>query len=172
MEIIDRAGEWLAARTDFLPAPFDRLVILPILVIGLYVLAGLALRQVIPWVLRRLVAPVVMVLVGLLSVAALTVEFLFTKVFRLLRRRPAVALYAWGDATVTSMITLQGRVRVARRSTRRMGRIPSVVVLIAVGALVAWWNDGWCDRHPGAGDCRPPVIAWVEQARQLGGSTG
>jgi hypothetical protein len=161
MEEIDGFVEWVGERLSSLPAPYDRLVPLPLLAVASYVVLVWVLRRLLPWLIQQVLAPLVVALIAVLGIVALTGEFLLTQVFRAGRRRPPGTLYSAGDAVVVSMATLQGSTRGAGRASRRLRRLNHLLVLAAVAAFIGWWNAGYCERRPSPNSCEAPVAAWA-----------
>jgi hypothetical protein len=161
MTEIDEFARWVGDRLSSLPAPFDRLVPLPLLAVAAYVVLVWALRRLLPWLAQQGLAPLVVALIAVLGIVALTVEFLLTQVFRVLGRRPPGTLYAAGDAVVVSMAALQRSTRGAGRASRGMRRLSHMAMLAVAVALIGWWNVGYCERRPSPDSCQAPVAAWA-----------
>jgi hypothetical protein len=162
MEWLDGVGDWLAERLTWLP----EILVLPVLAWLAYLAARWLLVWVVPLVVERLVAPVVVAALGVLGVAGLTAEFVATQAFRVVRRRPPSMLYGAGDLAVSSMVVLQPRTRVVARTARRLGRVNGGLLLAVVILLMVWWSDGYCGRQREA-DCVAPGSVWWAEVGDL-----
>ena len=162
MTAADTAGAWIAARLTWLPDTGERLLTVPLLVLLTYwalrILVGLVLRL----LLERLVYRVIPGIVHVGAVSLLAVEFLATQVSRLVRARPAGALYGFGNGVVRT----DGRLSALSRSTvdtvGRLRAVPRILLAVLAVYLAYRWGQGFCSRSTASPCVSPTVVWWTE----------
>jgi lipid-A-disaccharide synthase-like uncharacterized protein len=167
MNVFDRAGDWLAEHLTWLPDPIAGLALLPALGLATYLAVRWMVRWLAPELAQRILVPLVVGLIGTVGVLGLTVEFLATQLFRLIRHTPPAILYGAGDFIQGALIVLPTSVRAVGRSFGRLRRVHAIVLLAAVLALLGTWNAGYCDRNTTSNGCQSPVNAWTDAANEL-----
>ncbi len=165
-DLLDAAFDRLPGELGWLPAELARALALPVLVAALIILFRIVVRRVLPWLARYVLRPAVLVLTGAVAFVALTVDFVLTRAFRLVRLAPTAVHYAIGDVTLSGAAGARTLTRVVVRQVGRLGRFSPALLLLAALVVVVWWNAGYCDRNPAAG-CRAPLSAWVQEVGDL-----
>jgi hypothetical protein len=159
----DRLLRWLPGALDWLSDDARAYLMVPMVVAVLLAIPWITVRRVLPWIVRHLVTPAVAVLAGVVAGAALIVDFVAARIFRLFWLPLTGAHYAFGDWAVGGARTVRdtGRYRLFQAGgwLGRFRRLP--LVLIGV-VLVVLWSRGYCTRNPAIG-CAEPIDQWWDR---------
>lgn len=166
LRLLDSAAEWLLGLLDGLPVRVQHLAVLPVLMLAAYVALRIVVRRVVPWSVRYVVRPVILAVVGAIVLIVLLVDFMLAMVFRLLWLPLTVLHYAPGDLAVGGAAWATDGVGVLVTGARRLRRFSLRVLFLAAGALVAWWNAGYCGRTTAAA-CISPAHTWFLHVQAL-----
>jgi len=166
LRLLDSAAEWLLGLLDGLPVRVQHLAVLPVLVLGAYVALRIVVRRLLPWSVRYVVRPVILTVLGTTVLVVLLVDFVLALVFRLLWLPLTVLHYAPGDLAVGGAAWATDGVGVLVAGAARLRRFSLRVLFLAAGALVAWWNAGYCGRTTAAA-CISPAHTWFLHVQAL-----
>lgn len=166
MTVADQVAAWVAAQLTWLPDRAERVVVVPALALLTYWALRIVLDVVLPRVLATFAYRIIPAAVHVAAAVMLAVEFLTTQLFRLVRVRPAVLVYGFGDAVVRT----DGRLSAASRSSAatawRLRNIPRPVLAIAAGYLVYRWGIDVCQRATSS-PCVSPTGLWWSEVESL-----
>jgi hypothetical protein len=165
-ELLDNAFGRLPGEMGWLPPELARALALPVLLVALVILFRIVVRRVVPWLAKYLLRPAVFAVTGAVAFVALTVDFVLTRAFRLIRLAPTLIHYAIGDVTLAGAASARVLTRVVVRQIGRLARFSPALLLVAAVVVVIWWSAGYCDRNPAAG-CQAPLSAWVQDVGDL-----
>lgn len=163
MTVADQVAAWVAARLTWLPDRPERLLLVPLLVLLTYWALRIVVQIVLSRVLETLAVQVIPAVVHLGAVLMLAVEFLAAQVFRLVRLRPAGAVYWFGDVVVRADGRLSALSRSGFATATRLRRFPRFLLAVAAGYLIYRWGLEFCDRAASS-PCVSPTEGWWAEA--------
>ncbi|BFU46311.1 hypothetical protein [Krasilnikovia sp. MM14-A1004] len=160
LNLLDRLYAWLPGTLDRLPARALTLLVVPLVVAVVFVVPRVVVRRVLPWLGRYVLVPVTALAAGALAAAALVVDFLLARLFRLCRLPLTGLHYAIGDWAVGGSRGVRGvtRARVGQ-AARWLSRFSPGVLLLFSLVVTILWSAGYCGRNPAAG-CTGPITQW------------
>src|SRR4051812_831414 len=143
LDLLDRGFARLTSQFGGLPSGIQRVVALPALLVALLAIGTVVVRWLIPWLARNVLRPGSFALTGVVTVVALTVDLILSQLFRLLSLPLTPVHYAVGDGTLAGSAAARRLTGSVVRRLGRLGRVRLSVLLVAVVALLIWWNSGY-----------------------------
>lgn len=138
---------WLAEAVEFI-----------LLAVLLYFVLTFTLRKVVPPVVAMLVRASA-VLADAILVALLLPEFALTKAMG--KHTPPAAVYVYGDLVVRLTDILKSSLRRVLPPIAEVRRLPKPAVVVILIMLFAVWNQNQCSDSPPAVGCATPVEHWT-----------
>lgn len=159
--VLGTAFEWITSRLDSYTPSLTVWLAFPIMVVAISWSLSI-IRSVFFRVMILLVIPAAQVLAMTSYALLLTTEFLGTQVFRLCRLRPPKLIYRFGDGVTASKPVLMKQLGVAsQRTDNAFRRRRSRLWLLALIAVLGWWNTSYCSAMSTVDCSRGPASAWA-----------
>src|SRR5437773_2858085 len=121
------------------PAWITTDIVAGLVAVGAFVLLSIAVRWILPWLVRGVLVPITGVLVVAVAVALLTVQAVAALPFRAIRIRPPGLVYAAGDTTVWLARVLRTRLSGLGRLSLGLRRVPGLLILLLLAAAAVGW---------------------------------
>lgn len=159
--MFEGAGQRMAAALAYLNAHWTVVLAVAVTVLLGYWLAGWVLRGAVPWLAQRLIVPVLVLVLQLVTLALISLQAMVALPFRALRVRPPHAVYRFGEQVLRASAATGAELRWAGLCTNRLRRLSSLalVLLLAAGALI--WHYDSCRHAQYSASCRRPVATSV-----------
>ncbi len=164
---IDLAVVWLYDHLSWLPDDIRIVLVIPLVVFALYLVGAWTVRRIIPSLGPSGVLPVVETAVAVLGVTLLALRAVAAAPFRVVHRAPPLPLFVWGDVVMTVTVGTLRRLRRIFSMVARLRWIRGRTLLVAVLAVMLWWNHTSCDPMHWPDRCQQPVAAWAEDVAKL-----
>jgi hypothetical protein len=148
--------DWLTSRSG---DDFQRYLYLFVTLYAAYMLMRWFIRRFAPWLLARVVGPLVAAALVAVCVLVVAGQTLLVLPFRGARMRPPGVVFSMGDVATAGARRAISAVPLWAAGTAFLHQVPRIVILVIL-VTVGWWGHEFvCQQSPQSSWCGDPVAA-------------